>query len=336
MPLTKFELRLRPATLDDAAIVADLESLRDPLEPRDPVLLRHWWLMSDELEKTMRRVDVREGKAVAYVAASHEMWNEDEKRFGIVRPLLRNDVWEQSVYAQLVKLGEDWLRSEGATTAVARVREDMKQDITALGEFGYGEDRRMRTSELDLVARRDEIMATLEETRRHMKQQGVQLHPLSEDTDAERYRKLYEMMIESEKDIPTTVPWRELSFEEWRRFWFDNPAIQEDRFWIAREDDAIVGTSVLDSPVVRGIPWTAYTGTSRSVRGRGIARALKYESMAQAIDAGYTRVRTTNDADNPSILRINTEMGYQLVAPVLELHRNLDSSAPPALRATSP
>ena len=108
-----------------------------------------------------------------------------------------------------------------------------------------------------------------------------------------------------------------------RRFWLENPGIREDRFWVARAGDEIVGTSVLDCPVVRGIPWTAYTGTSRSVRGRGIARALKYESMAQAIEAGYTRVRTTNDADNPSILRINNQMGYRLVAPILELHRPL-------------
>jgi hypothetical protein len=46
--------------------------------------------------------------------------------------------------------------------------------------------------------------------------------------------------------------------------------------------------------------------------------------MAQAIQAGYTRVRTNNDADNPPILRINNEMGYQLVSPVIELHRKLD------------
>jgi GNAT superfamily N-acetyltransferase len=324
--VTNFELRLRPATLDDAPIVADLESQRDPEEPRDPVLLRHWWQMSDELERAMRRVDEREGMAVAYVAASHETWNGDEKRFGIVRPLLRKEVWDDDVYAQLVTVGEGWLRTEGAATAVARVREDMRQDVAALDQLGYREDRRMRTSELDLLARRDHITATLEECRDEMRRQGVQLHPMSAESDPERYRKLYAMMIESEKDIPTTVPWRELTFVEWRRFWFDNPAIREDRFWIAREGDAIVGTSVLDTPVVRGIPWTAYTGTARSVRGRGIARALKYETMAQAIDAGYTRVRTTNDSDNPSILRINTEMGYELIAPVLELHRDLDSA----------
>src|SRR2546422_3726631 len=90
---------------------------------------------------------------------------------------------------------------------------------------------------------------------------------------------------------------------------------REARYWIAREGDAIVGTSVLEYPVVRGIPGTAYTGTSRSVRGRGIGRALKYESIGQAIEAGTTRVRTNNDTDNPPILHINEEMGYRLVAP---------------------
>jgi GNAT superfamily N-acetyltransferase len=324
MPEAAFKLQLRPTTLDDAEIVADLESLRDPTEPRDPVLLRHWWQMGDELEKSMRRVAVYEGAAVAYVGASHELWKPDEKRFGTVRPVVRSDVWSGARYTKMVRVGEDWLRAEGAATAVARVRQDFKQDLEVLDHLGYVEDRQMRISELDLVGRRDHILATAEECRRQMRQQGVSVHPVSEDPDPDRFRKLYEVMIESERDIPTTIPWHTLTFDEWRRFWFDNPAIREDRFWIARDGDAIVGTSVLDCPVVRGIPWTAYTGTSRSVRGRGIARALKYESMAQAIQVGYTRVRTNNDADNPPILRINNEMGYQLVSPVLELHRKLD------------
>src|SRR5207248_657648 len=109
----------------------------------------------------------------------------------------------------------------------------------------------------------------------------------------------------------------------------DNPGVHEDRFWIAKEGDAIVGCSVLDYPVVRGVPWTAYTGTSRAVRGRGIARALKYESMGQAIEAGFARVRTNNDADNPAILRVNERMGYRLIAPLIEMHRRLDEPHPP-------
>lgn len=323
MPDATLLPELRPATLDDASLVADLESLRDPNEPRDPVLLRYWWLMTDEIEVSMRRVAVRDGAALAYVSASHERWDPEGKRFGVVRTMLRRDVWNELLFGELVRMGEDWLRGEGASTSVTRVHEDLRQELAALERLGYREDRRMRTSELDLVAHRDRILSTREECRRRMREQGVELLPLSEATDPDRYQKLYRMMIESEKDIPTTVPWRELTFDEWMKFWFGNPAISERRFWVACEGNAIVGTSVLDYPPVRGVPWTAYTGTARSVRGRGIARALKYESMGQAIEEGMTRVRTNNDADNPSILRINQEMGYRLVVPIIELHRPL-------------
>ena len=323
MPAPSFELRLRPATLEDASLVADLESLRDPTEPRDPVLLRHWWRMSDEHEQTMRRLDVLDGAAVAFISASHDAWEDGRTRFGGIRPILRYDHWSDDGFAELIGIAERWLRDEDAHTSVARVREDFEREIAVLARLGYREDRRMRTSELDLASRRDEIRQTAEKTRREMHEQNVELRRLTEDSDPEKYRKLYELMLESEKDIPTTVPRHQPGFDEWRKFWFENPAIREDRLWIAREGEEIVGTSVLDCPTVRGVPWTAYTGTSRKVRGRGIARALKYQSMAQAIDIGFTRVRTSNDADNPAILKINQEMGYRLISPVIELHRNL-------------
>lgn len=324
MPEPTLELGLRPANLEDAVLVADLESLRDPTEPRDPVLLRHWWRMADEHEKTMRQIDVRDGAAVAFLSVAHEPWaGAGRTRFGTVRALLRYDVWQDDVFAELVEIGERWLRGQDAEISVARVREDFEREIVVLERLGYREARRMRISELDLDAKREEIQRLAGDSRRRMTEQNVVMLPLSEDKDSAKLRKLYELMMESEKDIPTTVPRREPGFEEWQTFWFDNPAIRQDRFWIAREGDAIVGTSVLDCPTVRGVPWTAYTGTSRSVRGRGIARALKYQSMAQAIEAGYTRVRTNNDADNPAILKINNEMGYRLISPIIELHRNL-------------
>ena len=323
MPAATFELKLRPATLDDAGIVADLDAISDPDDPRDPVLTRHWWRIEQDLERCERKVATRNGKAVAFVGAKHELWGEGDRRYGVVRARLHPELWADAMFESLMRTGEGWLASEGAEVAVARVREDFEPELAVIQRMGYREDRRMRMSELDLVARRDHIVATAAECRRKMAESGVVIHPLSADPDSQKYWKLFATMIESEKDIPTTVPWRELNFDEWRRTWFDNPAIREDRLWIARIGEDIVGMTVLDYPVVRGLPWTAYTGTARSVRGRGIARALKYESMAQAIDAGFERVRTNNDADNPPILRINDEMGYRLIAPVIELHRPL-------------
>jgi RimJ/RimL family protein N-acetyltransferase len=137
--------------------------------------------------------------------------------------------------------------------------------------------------------------------------------------------KLYALTIATEQDIPTTMPMRTPPFDEWRRYWFENPGVREDRFWIAREGDAMVGLSVIGYPPARGVPWTFFTATSRNVRGRGLARALKYATLAQAIALGAERVRTSNDGENAPILHLNDEMGYRLVDPVIELHRELDS-----------
>jgi hypothetical protein len=54
-----------------------------------------------------------------------------------------------------------------------------------------------------------------------------------------------------------------------------------------------------------------------------VARALKYETVAQAIALGAERIRTNNDGANAPILHLNDEMGYRLVDPVIELHRDL-------------
>jgi mycothiol synthase len=323
MPGTTFKLELRPATLDDAGIVADLDTLRDPDEPVDPVMVRHWWAMNDVSDKTMRMVAEHKGAAVAYVSARHEPWETSGTRFGNIRIGLRPDMFTEKRFDQLAGVAEQWLREERAETAIARVREDFKHEVEALDHLGYREVRRTRSSELDLVEQRERIQRTVGACRDEMRAQGVQLLCLSDDPDPEKVTKLYHMTVEAEKDIPTTAPWRVLPVEEWTRFWFDNPGIREDRFWIAREGESIVGMSVLDFPVTRGIPYTALTATARAVRGRGIARALKYETMNQAIGLGWTRVRTNNDADNAPILRINKEMGYRLVIPVLEMHRDL-------------
>lgn len=325
MPATqRLSFDLRPAVLDDADIVANLDSTFDQDDPRDPVMLRFWWMRSDADQVTMRRIAEREGRAVAFVGAGHDRWEENPERFGWLQPRLLHEIWSEPEYARLVEVGEAWLRSEGGAIAVTRAREDLTMELGALGRLGYAEVRRQSISELDLEACREKLLETARHLRQLMLEQGVSLLTLDRDTDPDCLPKLYEMTITAEKDIPTTMPWRTESFDEWQRSWFTNPSVRKDRFWIAREGDAIVGLSAIDYPVTRGFPWTSFTATSRSVRGRGIARALKYESVVQAMGLGHKRVRTMNDGENAPILHINQEMGYRLVVPMIELHRAFD------------
>lgn len=322
----RLSLDLRPATLDDVGIVADLEAARDPEDPRDPQLLRHWWTKASEQEVNRRLVAERDGAAVAFVGAGHDVWNVMPKRFGWIRPLLHRDEWSEAGFLHLVTTGETWLRSEGALRSVIGIREDFQNELEAAGRLGYREVRRQRISELDLVAGRDHLLAGVKESRRRMRDEGVTLLTLSEEMDTERMTKIYEIDIATTQDIPTSVPIRVLPFEEWTHEWFDDPSVREDRFHIAREGDSIVGLSVIGYPPVRGLPWTFYTATSKAVRGRGIARALKYETVAQAIELGFERIRTSNDGANAPILRVNEEMGYRVVRWIIELHRELSPS----------
>src|SRR5256885_2365200 len=91
------------------------------------------------------------------------------------------------------------------------------------------------------------------------------------------------------------------SFESFMQ-WMSSPGMHADRLWVAREGTTIVGMSVLGYPPGVGNVWTDYTGTSRAVRGRGIARALKCETVTQAATLGVRHVRTNNDGQNAPIL----------------------------------
>ena len=52
---------------------------------------------------------------------------------------------------------------------------------------------------------------------------------------------------------------------------------------------------------------------------RGVARALKIETVMQAIVLGVDRVRTDNDGENAPILHINESMGYKRLKDQIQL-----------------
>jgi GNAT superfamily N-acetyltransferase len=318
-------LELRPATIADGEKVADLETARTPDEPRDPEMLHFRWTSPPVGEVFTRMMAERDGSAIAFLYAGHMPWGKIPERFGSMRFLLHPKIWSDTQYEQLIEAGEVWMRAEGGEIGVVRVRASINNDIRMLERRGYREVRRGRQWELDLIAHRARLLAGAVEGREHMRKQGVRVLTLDQDTDPDRLTKLYEMSSMGEQDIPTTVPMHTMSYEEWRRLWFDNPGTRTDRFWIAREGDAIVGLSAIEYPPTRGVPWTAFTTTARSVRGRGIARALKYETIAQAIGLGMERIRTQNDGENAPILHLNAQMGYLPIDPVLEMHRELGS-----------
>src|SRR5260370_24244381 len=152
-------LELRPATIDDADKVADLEMARTPDDPRDPALLRFSWTAAPAREVSTRMLAERDGSAIAYLYAGHVHWEEIPKRFGSMRFLLHPKGWTETQYDQLVEAAEAWVRGEGGEIGVVRVRANIENEIRMLERRGYREVRRGRQWELDLIAHRARLLA---------------------------------------------------------------------------------------------------------------------------------------------------------------------------------
>jgi GNAT superfamily N-acetyltransferase len=304
------ELEFREANLDDASFSADVQTAVFPERPTDPVVERYWWAQPDDTFVIRRWVVRKGGSDIGVAYFEHPAWERLEVPHGDIGGEILPTHRERTALDAMLEEMERRLVADGAKRLAVRANVDDEVRLAAIADRGFREDRRGRRWLLDLAENRERIMAMTAQSRERMRVEGIQMLTLDEDDDPEKYRKLWRMNEEATQDVPTTLPNVEESFGDTMR-WLRSPSLHEDRFWIAREGNEIVGVSVLGYPPVRGIVGTEWTATARSVRGRGIARALKCETLMQAIALGVDRVRTGNDGANDPILHINESMGYR-------------------------
>ena len=303
------DLTLRPATLDDAALASDVSTAAHPDDPEDPKLWRNWWQGEEGVMIAERFVAERGGRPVGY--AFRRRAREESERFDRFNAELLPELRTTSRLAALLALLEDRARSEGGRRFIAWAWETDAPMIDALAGRGYREERRQRFWQLDLRKNREKLERMAATSRERMRSQGIRILTIAEDEDPEKYPKIWKMGEEAARDIPRSTPFIETPFESFME-WMRSPGLREDRMWIARVDDDIVGVSQLSYPPVRGVVVTDWTGTARSVRGKGVARALKCETVLQAIELGVPIVRTDNDSQNAPILHLNESMGYEV------------------------
>lgn len=323
--MTAADLALRPATLDDAAFAADLYTGLDPDDPQDPVMWRQWWANVDPTSTIERYVALQGDRPVGITTMSHPAWEKMPERYARVSGDVLPEVRTAERLDALLAFGEERAKRDGALRASSWAWEWDERLLRVLGARGFREERRSRFWELDLVANRARLEEMARASRERMRAEGIRVLTVAEDPDPEKQRKIWRMSEEASQDIPRTVPYVETPFEVFVK-WFESPGVREDRMWLAREGDEVVGISVLAYPPVRGSVFTDWTGTARSVRGRGVARALKCETVMQAIALGVDRVRTDNDSENKPILHINDSMGYQPRPEAMQLIKDLGAS----------
>jgi len=316
------DLELRPASLDDAAIAADVDTEANPNDPEDPQMYRHWWSLAAPDDIVERQIALLDGAPGGYTEFEHRPWSKMPERFAEIHAELRPAAATAGRLDALYSSLEQRARTDSALRVSTWSWEWNGARLSVLAGRGFREDRRERYWELDLVAGRERITAMAAESRARMEREGIRLLTLGEDDDPKKFEKLKRMSDEAESDVPTTVPWVQIDMAEFME-WFESPALRKDRIWIARDGEDIVGISQLTYPPVRGCVATDWTGMARKARGRGIARALKCETLMQAIALGVDRVRTDNDATNAPILHINETMGYTRRPDMIQLIKQL-------------
>jgi GNAT superfamily N-acetyltransferase len=123
---------------------------------------------------------------------------------------------------------------------------------------------------------------------------------------------MYEVAVETYRDIPGSEDDTMETFEEWLAQDMQGPGDLPEATFIALAGNEVVGYAKFSLTAAQ--PTVAYhdlTGVKRAWRGRGIAGALKRAEVAWAKQAGYERLSTANEERNEPIRRLNARLGYR-------------------------
>jgi GNAT superfamily N-acetyltransferase len=300
---------LRPAAPHEAALAADLMTAAFPREPQDPILTARRWDHPKDGWSHGRFIANLGDIPIGFVEWSHGSWALLPERHCWVEVWLDLAHMDEDLLMYLWRWAEDSAAAAGAKTLNAACGEDEPEMLKALAALGYAHQRTEKVWALDLASAGERITKEAEAGRERMRSSGIELTTLAGWDDPERIQKLHELNELVRPDIPHTGPALSQTIQDFM-VRVEAPNTPPDRWWLALDGSAPVAMSYLSYPPARGVVWTSFTGTHRAYRGRGIARAVKLQPLAQAVDLGIPQVRTDNDSENVPMLHINETLGY--------------------------
>lgn len=309
-------LVFRPATPADAPFAARVTESVEPNHPHAVEDLREKWI-NTEKGSEVRRFIVEEGGV-------------DTGWISLVMP---NDAGGKAIYLNLlipaehrrllsptVSFGESQAREMGAPLLICEIGEDQEHAVAWLRGTGWTQERKLRFWRLELDRNADRLRALWGAARRKLEPSGLVTTTVAQLGGPPFLRRLHPVGQAASADIPSSYEYVPEPYEEWA-VWMQPPAVLPERIWVAVVDGQPVGYSYLAYRL--RIVETGFTGVLREHRGKGVARALKLETLVQAIDLGVKSVQTDNDSENAPILHLNEELGYDEIPGKLEFHHKL-------------
>lgn len=312
MKTAAIPVRVRPFTEDDYAHLVSIGTASFPDDPLNEEELRHNDAAWDQSRYWFVRfvAEDESGMVVGTGRMNHMPWEFAPDRYVMnvtVRPQHRRRGVGGALYDYVVET----LRERGARSLRSWVqKETMTDSLTFLAHRGFREVQRGWESRL-VVAAFDFTRFTKAEERAIS--QGITLTTLAAERarDPEASRRVHEMMQTIGGDVPGTGQFTPIAYDHWLAQDVETPKALPEAFFLAKDGDRYVGVSLmqrrLEQPEVLS---QELTGLLREYRGKGIAMALKLQTVKYARDHGYREIRTANDVRNRPMLRINEAMGF--------------------------
>lgn len=265
-----------------------------------------WWtLRAGQIRVTMLAID-ENGQAVGYWDVERETWMKPGTFYVkvIVSPEARNHGLGAQMYRDALQIA----RGHGAALLETYVRETDTAALRFAGKRGFKIIHHGFESTLDLT---DFDEHRFDGLLRRLRAEGFRFFSLAEaGVNDENKHRLYEVNRLSALDNPGNdgeFP----DFYAFSKNVFDASWFRADTQLLAAHEDHWAGLSAIGIYPADGHAYNAFTGVLREFRGRGLAQALKLQTILLAKREGMRYIRTNNDSNNAPMLAVNRKLGYK-------------------------
>lgn len=217
----------------------------------------------------------------------------DHRRHGIGEALF-NDV-------------ASFCRTAGITNLKSQVKDSEPGWLAWAEAKGFAIERHSFRSSVKIA---EFAFAPFEQATTRLENEGIVFTSLAEIGDSEANRRRY---YEADSKAAIDVPGED-SIETWEEFChenFNDEGYLPQGAHVALHEQEIVAVAHawLDKDHDRMV--NAMTAVIPEYRGRGIATALKVNTIKYAKEAGVAEILTQNDSENAPMLAVNGKLGYK-------------------------
>ncbi|OLD52259.1 MAG: hypothetical protein AUI83_09845 [Armatimonadetes bacterium 13_1_40CM_3_65_7] len=137
--------------------------------------------------------------------------------------------------------------------------------------------------------------------------------------------KLFDLHTAVDADVPRPDAYTPLGKDHFVQHTLEHPDYLPDAHVVLLAGDQYVGESfMLRSQQLSDVLYQGLTATTREYRGRGLALAIKLQTIEYARTHGYREIRTWNDSLNMPMLHINAALGFARQPAWITFERRLE------------